>query len=130
VYCEPECAQIGLTAAQAQEKFGAKAKVVRWSFSENDRAQAERATDGFAALAVGPGGRLLGATVVGEGAGDIIQLVALAMANRLGVRALTAFVSPYPTRSEIIKRAAGAFYTPLLFSARTRTLVRLLQAAP
>jgi pyruvate/2-oxoglutarate dehydrogenase complex dihydrolipoamide dehydrogenase (E3) component len=103
VYSDPECAQIGLTPAQAEAAFGAKAKTVHWSFTENDRAQTERATEGFAKLVIGPGGKLLGASIVGEGAGEAIQLVALAMANKLGVRALTTYVAPYPTRGEIVK---------------------------
>ncbi|MBU6372945.1 MAG: FAD-dependent oxidoreductase [Alphaproteobacteria bacterium] len=130
VYADPECAQIGLTEAEAIAQYGAKAKAVRWNFHENDRAQTERAPEGFAKLVVGPGGSLLGAAIVGEGAGEAIQIVAVAMANKLGVRALTNFVSPYPTRGEIVKRAAGAYYTPLLFSGRTRLLVRLLSRLP
>jgi pyruvate/2-oxoglutarate dehydrogenase complex dihydrolipoamide dehydrogenase (E3) component len=130
VYTDPECAQIGLTSAQAGAKFGKAAKTVHWAFTENDRAQTERATEGFAKLVIGPGGKILGASIVGEGAGEAIQLVALAMANGLGVRALTNYVAPYPTRGEIVKRAAGAFYTPLVFSARTRTLVSLLARLP
>ena len=130
VYADPECAQIGMTAAEAEAAFGVKATTTKWAFAENDRAQTERATDGFAKLVIGPGGRILGASIVGEGAGEAIQLVALAMANKLGVRALTNFAAPYPTRGEIVKRAASAYYTPLLFSGRTRLLVRLLAQFP
>jgi pyruvate/2-oxoglutarate dehydrogenase complex dihydrolipoamide dehydrogenase (E3) component len=130
VYADPECAQIGMTAAEAEAAFGARATTTKWAFAENDRAQTERATDGFAKLVIGPGGRILGASIVGEGAGEAIQLVALAMANKLGVRALTNFAAPYPTRGEIVKRAASAYYTPLLFSGRTRLLVRLLAHFP
>lgn len=127
-YTDPEIAQVGLTEEAAKAAFGEKAvTVTRWSFHENDRAQAERAAEGFGKLVVGKGGRILGATLVGEGAGDAIQLVTLAMANKLSVRALTAYTAPYPTRAEIIKRLAGAYYTPVLFSQRTRFLVSLLQ---
>jgi pyruvate/2-oxoglutarate dehydrogenase complex dihydrolipoamide dehydrogenase (E3) component len=100
---------------------------LRWSFHENDRAQAERDTEGFAKLTLGPGGKVVGAVVVGPGAADIIQQVSLAISAKLGVRALTGPVAPYPTRGEIIKRAAGANYTPVLFSPGTRRLVSLLQ---
>lgn len=127
VYCDPEIAQIGLTEAEAAAQFGAKAKTLRWSFHENDRAQAERDTEGFAKLTLGPGGKVVGAVVVGPGAADIIQQVSLAISAKLGVRALTGPVAPYPTRGEIIKRAAGANYTPVLFSPGTRRLVSLLQ---
>lgn len=130
VYCDPEIAQIGLNEAAARAKHGDKAKAVSWPFHDNDRAQAERATEGFARLIVGPKAKILGATIVGEGAGDLIQIVAVAMANNLGLRALTNIVAPYPTRGEIVKRAAGGFYTPLLFSAGTRRLIGVLKRIP
>lgn len=130
VYCEPEIAQVGLTLAQAQSQFGKKAKPSRWSFHENDRAQAERASEGFAQIVVGPGGKILGASIVGEGAGDLIQIVALAMSNKLGVRALTNIIAPYPTRGEIVKRAASAYFTPVVFGAGARRLVAFLKRIP
>ncbi|MBL8560458.1 MAG: FAD-dependent oxidoreductase [Hyphomonadaceae bacterium] len=130
VYCEPEIAQIGLSETAARARFGDKVKTVAWSFHENDRAQAERDHEGFARLVVGPGAKILGAQIVGAGAADLVQIVALAMVNKLGLRALTGVVAPYPTRGEIIKRAAGAYYTPFLFSAGTRRLVGLLNKLP
>lgn len=130
VYCDPELARIGASEAEARAKFGDRVKTVTAHFHDNDRAQAERDTTGFARIVVGPGARILGATVVGRGAADIIQIVALAMASRLGLRALTGVVAPYPTRGEIVKRAAGAFYTPVLFSPGTRRLVSVLQRLP
>jgi pyruvate/2-oxoglutarate dehydrogenase complex dihydrolipoamide dehydrogenase (E3) component len=125
-YCEPEVAQIGLTDAEAKVQFGEAMRVVGWSFHENDRALAERASEGGVKLICNPKGRLLGASIVGDGAGDLIQIVGVAMSNGLTVRALTNIIAPYPTRGEIIKRAAGAFYTPLLFSKNTQNLVRVL----
>lgn len=126
-YCEPELARIGLTEVQARAQFGAAVTVTRADFHDNDRAQTERATEGFCKLIIGKGGKLLGATIVGEGAGEAIQLVGLAMANNKGVGAITSLISPYPTRSEIVKRAAGAYFTPKLFSSRTRAIVGFLQ---
>ena len=129
-YCSPELAQIGLTEAEAKAAHGDAVTVTHWDFAENDRAQAERTTTGGGKLIVGKGGRLLGASLVGEGAGEAIQLIGLAMSNGLKVQALTGFISPYPTRGEIAKRLAGAYYTPTLFSDRTRRLVGLLQRIP
>lgn len=130
VYAEPEIAQIGLTEAQAKAQFGAKASVTRWTFEENDRAQAERATEGFAKLMIGPNERILGAGIVGEGAGDILQIVGLAMANGLKLRALTSQIAPYPTRGEIVKRAASAHFAPLVFGPLARRMVGVLQRLP
>jgi hypothetical protein len=52
------------------------------------------------------------------------------MAKNLGVRALTEPVLPYPTRGEIVKRAAGAHFTQALFSPGTRFIVKFLQLIP
>lgn len=125
-YCDPEIARIGLTEAQAREQFGDAIRVTHAEFGDNDRAQTERSTTGFCKLIIGKGGKILGATIVGEGAGESIQLIGVVMANNKGVRALTSLISPYPTRSEIVKRAASAYYTPSLFSPTTRILVGVL----
>lgn len=129
-YCDPELAQIGLTEAQARERHGDAVSVARWDFHDNDRAQATRATEGFCKLVLGKGGAILGATIVGAEAGELIAPVALAMSEGAKVRALTNPILPYPTRAEIVKRAAGAHFTPTLFSKPTRTLVGLLQRIP
>ena len=126
-YCDPEVARIGMTEAKAREQFGTTVTVTRADFDDNDRAQTERATLGFCKLIIAKGGKILGATIVGEGAGEAIQLIGLVMANKKGVGAITSLIAPYPTRSEIVKRAAGAYYTPNLFSKRTRMIVRFLQ---
>ncbi|MFN3313040.1 MAG: dihydrolipoamide dehydrogenase, partial [Hyphomonas sp.] len=75
-------------------------------------------------------GKLIGASIVGEGAGDIIQLVGLAMSNGLKLTALTNFISPYPTRTEAVKRAASAYFTPSVFGAPAKRLVSVLQRLP
>ena len=59
-------------------------------------------------------------------AGELIQTWVLAMSQRLKIGAVATMIAPYPTLGEASKRAAGAFYTPKLFSERTRWLVRLL----
>ncbi len=130
IYADPELAQIGLTEAEARERFGDSVKTARWGFHDNDRALAQRETEGFCKLVIGKGGKILGATIVGAEAGELLGPIALAMASKLGVRALTGPVLPYPTRSEIWKRAAGAYFTPTLFSPGTRALVGLLKQIP
>ncbi len=124
-YTDPEVASVGLNEIEAL-KAGGKFTVARWSLKDNDRAQAERDTEGFIKAIIGGNGRIIGATIVGAGAGDLISLWAFAIANGLKIRAFTNMIAAYPTRSEISKRAAGSYYTPALFSPRTRSLIRLL----
>lgn len=126
VFTDPELAQIGFTEREARERHG-KISIARWSFHENDRAHTTGDAEGFCKLVIGKDGKILGATIVGADAGELIAPVALAMAEKLSVRSLTNPVLPYPTRGEIVKRAAGAHFTPTLFSPQTRALVSLLK---
>jgi pyruvate/2-oxoglutarate dehydrogenase complex dihydrolipoamide dehydrogenase (E3) component len=124
-YTDPELAQVGLGEGAAGTTHG-RVRVLRWPFSENDRAQAERDTEGLVKIVARRDGRVLGASILGAGAGELILPWALAVSQKLRIDALANLVVPYPTRSEAGKRAAGTFYTPLLFSPRTRRLVRVL----
>ena len=129
-YTDPELAQVGLTEAQAREKFGDGVRATRWSLHENDRAQTERDTEGFVKVVSDRRGRIVGASIVGAGAGDLLQPWCLAIARGLKMRDVTGMVVPYPTRGEINKRAAGAYFADALFSPRTRKLVRFLFRLP
>ena len=124
-YVEPELAQVGLTEAQASER-GVAFEVARFEYAENDRAIAERAKRGFAKVIVGRGGKVLGAGVVGRSAGELIGPWALAVGNGLKLSAFTGMIAPYPTLTEVSKRAASAYYTPKLFSDRTKKIVGAL----
>ena len=124
-YTDPELAQVGLTEAAARAADNA-VRVLRWSFAENDRAQTERETEGSVKIMTRANGRILGASILGAAAGDLVLPWALAISQKLKVGALANLIVPYPTRSEAGKRAAGCYYTPTLFSPRTRRLVRFL----
>ena len=125
-YTEPEVAQVGLTEAQARAA-GGTVSVQVFAFAGNDRAVAEDATLGRVKLVLGRGGKLLGASVIGPHAGEIIALPALAMQQGLGARALAGVMLPYPTRAEAVKRAAGQHFTPSLFGPRVQWLTGLAQ---
>jgi pyruvate/2-oxoglutarate dehydrogenase complex dihydrolipoamide dehydrogenase (E3) component len=129
-YSDPELAQVGLGERAAREKHGDGIKVLRWKFDENDRAQAERATDGLVKVITDGRGRILGVAIVGPQAGELIQPWCLAISRRLKVSALASFVPPYPTLGEAGKRAAGSYFTETLFGPRTRGLVRFLARLP
>lgn len=115
-YMQPEIAQIGLTEAEARAEHGDKVVTGSFPFHENDRAIAERKTDGEVKI-IWKGKTILGASILGEGAGDLLQIVSVAMANGLGPGGLIKHMSPYPTRAEAVKRAVsgsdafgGAFF--------------------
>ena len=131
IYTEPEYAAVGLSEKEARKRWGDKVRVLNAPMHDNDRAQTEHDTEGFARIIVRDNGEMLGAVIVGAHAGETIATVALAIANKLKIAAFTSsFVPAYPTRAEILKRAAGQFYTESLFSPRTKFLVRLLSYLP
>ncbi len=124
-YSDPELAQVGLTEREARDRQGA-IRVLRWSFHDNDRAQTERTLEGMAKIVTTAKGRILGAGIAGAHAGELILPWTLAIQRKLGIGAMASLTAPYPTLSEVSKRAAGSFFTPTLFGERTRFLVRLL----
>lgn len=123
-YTDPELAQVGLTEAAAREQ--GTVRILRWPFADNDRAHTERDSRGEVKVVTRGNGRILGATILGAGAGDLILPWALAISQKLKIGAMANLIVPYPTRGEAGKRAAGAYYTPTLFGPRTRRLVRFL----
>ncbi len=128
-YSDPELAHVGLTEAEAEKK-SRPFRVLRWSFAENDRAQAERRDEGMVKVITARNGRILGATIVGLHAGELIQPWVLAISQKMKIAAMASMIAPYPTLSEVNKRIAGSYYTDTLFSQRTRRFVRFLLRLP
>ena len=118
-FTDPELAHVGLTEEQVRKLHG-RVKVYRWPYHENDRAQAERATTGLVKVVTDAKDRIRGASIVGEQAGELIQMWSLAISQGLTIRAMTQWISPYPTLSEINKRAAFGYYA----TAAAKPLVR------
>ncbi|MEM6577509.1 MAG: dihydrolipoamide dehydrogenase, partial [Pseudomonadota bacterium] len=126
-YTDPELAQVGLTEAQARKAHGPALEVIRFDYSGNDRAIAERKTDGLIKVMVVKG-RPVGASIAGAQAGELIGVWALAIANGLKMKHIAGMVAPYPTLGEINKRVAGAYFTPRLFdNPRVKSVVRFVQ---
>jgi pyruvate/2-oxoglutarate dehydrogenase complex dihydrolipoamide dehydrogenase (E3) component len=125
-YTDPELAQVGLTEAQARERHGEALEVLRFEFEENDRARAVGDHAGLIKVMVVKG-RPVGASIAGPGAGELIGVWALALSKRLKIADIASMVMPYPTLSEVSKRAAGQYYVPRLFNDRIRRIVRLVQ---
>jgi pyruvate/2-oxoglutarate dehydrogenase complex dihydrolipoamide dehydrogenase (E3) component len=125
-YTDPELAHVGLTEEEARKAHGA-VRVLRSPYAGNDRAQIERRTEGFIKLVTGRGGRILGVSIVGAGAGDMIGFWALALSKKMGVRDIAGHVAPYPTLGEIGKRAALAYFADATRSAWVRRLIGFLR---
>ncbi len=124
-YTDPELAHVGMTEAVARERAG-DIRVLRFPFAENDRAWAERATEGLVKVIASRKGKVLGASIVGAHAGELIQTWILPVAQGMNIKHVAGLILPYPTLGEASKRAAGSFYAPTLFGPRVRRVVRLL----
>lgn len=99
-FTDPEVARVGATLAQARQRHGTRARAERLSHDHVDRAITDGRTDGFTQLVRGPGGRLLGATVVSPRAGETIAELAAAIRRGAKVRDVASTVHPYPTYAD------------------------------
>ena len=106
-YSDPEIASVGLDEAAAREA-GYAPLVLRWPFAENDRARAERDTRGHIKVIATKRGRILGAGIVGPRAGELIAPWQLALTKKLSIGDMAGMIMPYPTLSEVSRRAAVA----------------------
>ncbi|HWB08449.1 MAG TPA: mercuric reductase [Pirellulales bacterium] len=117
-YTDPEVAQVGLTAREASER-GIAFETYRVDLAEVDRAIVDGEDEGYAAILTHRGtGRVLGATVVAQHAGEMIGEIGLAMTSKLSLSALAATIHCYPTQVEVFKRIADNYsrtrLTPLV----------------
>jgi len=124
-YTDPELSHVGLTEADCQRQ-NKSYKILNFNFTENDRAQTDYSTEGKVNVLVDKKGYILGATIVGKQAGELILPWVLAINENLKIGALANIIAPYPTRSEISKHVAGSYYTPFIFSNRIKKIVRFL----
>jgi len=127
-YTDPELAHVGMKEEDARKKYGSDVEVVRAKFERNDRAISEGDTGGLIKVVARKNGQILGASIVGTNAGEIIQAWALACSQKLKLSAFNGTILPYPTRGEISKAAVSAFYAPKLFSAWPKRIVKFLLA--
>jgi pyruvate/2-oxoglutarate dehydrogenase complex dihydrolipoamide dehydrogenase (E3) component len=125
-FTDPELGHVGLTEAEARDRR-ITFRVLRWPFHENDRAQTERATNGHIKVITTRNGGILGATIVGAGAGELIAPWTLGVTRKLNIRAFAGTIVPYPTLAEVGKRAAMTYFTPVLTSRFLQRMIILLR---
>jgi pyruvate/2-oxoglutarate dehydrogenase complex dihydrolipoamide dehydrogenase (E3) component len=125
-YTDPELAHVGLTEAQAREAHGANVKVLRWPFHENDRAQAEGRSEGLVKVITGKRGKILGASIVGSQAGELIHPWVQAITKGFKIGAMVTPVAPYPTRGEANRRAAITYFADFASNVWVRRAIRIV----
>ncbi len=125
-YCDPEVASVGLSEEEAMAS-AKTIRVLRWPFSENDRAQAERRTEGLIKVVVAGNGRVLGATIVGAGAGDLLAPWTSLVARKGKLAEAAGLIVPYPTMGEVSRRVAVSDLVPMASKPWLRRLLALLR---
>lgn len=106
-FIDPEVARVGLNELEAREK-GIAVEVTRFGIDDLDRAIADSAAHGFVKVLTVPGkDRILGVTIVGEHAGDLLAEFVLAMKWGLGLNKILSTIHTYPTLAESNKYVAG-----------------------
>jgi pyruvate/2-oxoglutarate dehydrogenase complex dihydrolipoamide dehydrogenase (E3) component len=125
-FTDPEFAQVGLHEDEARARHRV-IRVLRWPFRANERALADRSTEGHVKAITDRNGNVLGATIVGPQAGEGIAIWTLAVAEKLNVRALASLPVPHPSYGEMAKDAALAYFTRSLTSAGVRRIIGWLR---
>lgn len=125
-FTDPELAQTGMSEADVRQRR-LKIRILRWPYHDNDRAQIERETRGHIKVITTPKGKILGATIVGAKASELISMWTLAIAQGLNIRAMMDVIVPYPALSEIGKRAAIDSFSPELTSTWLRRIIAWLR---
>jgi pyruvate/2-oxoglutarate dehydrogenase complex dihydrolipoamide dehydrogenase (E3) component/uncharacterized membrane protein YdjX (TVP38/TMEM64 family) len=106
-FTDPEVARVGLSETEAKEQ-GVAYEVTRYGIEDLDRAIADGTAHGFVKVLTVPGkDRILGVTIVGEHAGDLLAEYVLAMKHGLGLNKILGTIHIYPTMAEANKYAAG-----------------------
>lgn len=124
-YTKPELAHVGLRIQDAT-KQGISFVVTELPLRKNDRAQTEGSIRGKIKILTKPNGQVLGVTILGENAGELLFPWILAIRDKKKLSWLAQTLIPYPTYSEITKQVSGQFYAPKLFSRLTRAFVKFL----
>ncbi|AIT09917.1 dihydrolipoamide dehydrogenase [Candidatus Francisella endociliophora] len=123
IYTTPEIAHVGQSMSEAKN---AGAKILKISYKDNDRAQASLSTNGLVKVAIDKKGYILGATIIGESASELIVQWTIVIKNKMKIKNMTSQIIAYPTLSELNKRLAGNYFTPTLYGSKVKAIVRFM----
>ena len=123
-YTDPEIAHVGLSEAEAEAEGGT---TYRYGLDDLDRAIVDASAVGFVKVSADRKGRVLGATIVAHGAGELILPLVIARQHGLTLSRLANTIFPYPTMVEGVKRAAGEYMRSRLDTTSGRLLKRIIQ---
>jgi pyruvate/2-oxoglutarate dehydrogenase complex dihydrolipoamide dehydrogenase (E3) component len=115
-FTDPEFARAGLTEAEARKEHGDKVRVFHYDFSKLDRAQTKKDDMGRIKLITSPRGKVLGAHIIGERAGELIAEVQVMKTLGLNFAKLQGVIHPYPTYADSLRQLAQQVYLDQIFN--------------
>jgi len=122
-FTSPEIASVGLYEKDLKEK-GVEYRIIEKHFKDVDRAKLDDTEEGMVRFRVSAKtDKILGATIVGEGAGNMISEVTLAIQSDTGLGSLASVIHPYPTTAEAV-RQAGDLYNRTRLTTTVKSLLR------
>ena len=126
-YTDPEVAHVGMYERDA-EAAGIQVDTFRVDLEHNNRAVCDGQTEGFVKIHTRKGSdKIVGATLVGANAGNMLSEITLAMVNNLGLTKIAEVIHPYPTQSEALKAAANAYMRTKLTPTAARILKGIMR---
>lgn len=125
-YTYPPLAHAGLTSAEAAKLYR-DTKIITVNYADNDRAVAERETLGCIKAICTRHGKILGVSILGINADELIIPWIILMKDGKNLRDFSEAILPYPTLSELSKRVASDFYSPILFSDKVKRLIQWIK---
>lgn len=126
-FTEPEVARVGVNETEARQK-NIPVDIFTYSMDGLDRAVCDREAEGFIKVLTSKGtDRILGVTLVGSHAGDLLHELALAMHQKIGLKRIASMIHIYPTLAEVAKRIADTYQRTRLSDTAKKWLKRYFQ---
>ena len=116
IYSEPELAQIGLNEKEAKQQYGEKVKVYKMEYKNTDRGYTDVEKVGLIKVSVLTNGKIVGASILGSRAGELIHQLQFAKSFNISFDKLSKMVYIYPTFADLIKQPAKKFYIDKLMN--------------
>lgn len=123
-FTEPELARVGLSRKEAEES-GEDFKLLQFPYADVDRAVTDGETEGVARIICSKKGKILGATIVGANAGELIHEWVLAMQADIPVTSISGMIHIYPTLSRLSRKVADTYYEDILDGWKGKLLNRI-----
>ena len=125
-YTDPELAQAGLTEARARELYGDTIKVYRWEHTDVDRAKTDLATNGLTKVICDKKGNILGVSILGHAAAELMHEVQLAKSLKKPFSKIASVIHAYPSYSDAVRQPAKKCYIDMLQNSAILKPIKLV----